>query len=113
MIVFQKYAVTRTLDGSTPEWSWFVLGANDPHASRALAAYALSVKEDDQEFYDSLCEYGQHFFINWHSSCEWAKRRYEEWERKNGPQPQKYVIEWDVGPRMLSLFKKIAKAITK
>jgi hypothetical protein len=34
-----KYLVTRR-DGTTPEWSWFVLGARDPAAPRALLAYA-------------------------------------------------------------------------
>lgn len=34
-----KYLVTRR-DGTTPEWSWFVLGARDPAAPAALLAYA-------------------------------------------------------------------------
>lgn len=34
-----KYLVTRR-DGTTPEWPWFVLGARDPAAPRALLAYA-------------------------------------------------------------------------
>ena len=34
-----KYLVTRR-DGTTPEWSWFVLGERDPAAVAALTAYA-------------------------------------------------------------------------
>ena len=35
-----KYQVTRTEDGSAPEWPYFVFGARDPAAPTALRAYA-------------------------------------------------------------------------
>jgi hypothetical protein len=35
-----KYRVTRTRDGSSPEWPFFVLGAPDAVARAALAHYA-------------------------------------------------------------------------
>lgn len=42
-----KFLVLRR-DGTVPDWSWFVLGAADPHAPDALIGYADSIldKED-------------------------------------------------------------------
>lgn len=37
-----KFLVLRR-DGSIPTWTWFVLGARDPHAPTALRAYADSI----------------------------------------------------------------------
>lgn len=39
-----KYLVTRR-DGTTPDWPYFVLGAKDPAAPAALAAYAAAAEQ--------------------------------------------------------------------
>lgn len=52
-----KYDVHRVLDGSTPPWPWFVLGARDPAAPHALRAYAskcMDLGMDDQYVRDIL-----------------------------------------------------------
>jgi len=39
-----KFLVLRR-DGSVPDWTWFVLGAADRHASEALKAYSHAARE--------------------------------------------------------------------
>lgn len=50
-----KYLVTRR-DGTIPEWPYFVIGAADPAAPRALRAYAAACEKDglDPEYVADL-----------------------------------------------------------
>lgn len=52
-----KFLVQRR-DGSVPEWPWFVLGARDPAAPRALRAYADEAERlgmDPKYVFDLRC----------------------------------------------------------
>ena len=58
-----KYLVKRR-DGSIPEWPHFVLGARDPHAAKALRAYAMSAMKDpnfSQKYIKSILKYADIF----------------------------------------------------
>lgn len=57
-----KYLVVRR-DGTVPAWPWFVLGARDPAAPRALIAYAAEVERlgMDPEYAKSVCELAEDF----------------------------------------------------
>lgn len=46
-----KFLVVRR-DGTVPKWTWFVLGARDPHAAVALRAYAASVRDEAMSISD-------------------------------------------------------------
>ena len=57
-----KFLVVRR-DGSIPHWPHFVLGARDPAAPKALAAYAAECERIglDREYVDSILELAADF----------------------------------------------------
>jgi hypothetical protein len=51
-----KYKLTRTSDGTVPDWPYFVLGARDPAANAAMQAYLIRITQlgYSEEYIDTV-----------------------------------------------------------
>jgi len=60
MTFARKYIVLRR-DGSVPDWPWFVLGARDPAAPRAVRSYATTSKAmgADEQYIENVVDHAK------------------------------------------------------